>query len=249
MIAKSDKDIRGIMEAGKVAADVLRKVASRVRPGITTRQLDIIGEEHMLRHSARSAPKLSYNFPGATCISILPEIAHGIPGSRVVKSGDMVNIDVSLELNGYFADTGMSVPVEIEDPRAHEICSVCLQARDSAVAAAKAGGRINEIGKAVEWVATSYGLTMIKNLCGHGLGRSLHEAPSNILNYYDKYERGKLNPGQVIAIEPFISEGPETVLNCEYNDWALVVPAGFYVAQFEHTIIVLEDRVMIATEL
>ena len=224
-------------------------MASRVRPGITTARLDIIGEELMKRYGANSAPRVSYNFPGATCISILPEVAHGIPGSRIISSGDMVNIDVSVELHGYFADTGMSVPVEIDDPGAHEICAVCVQARDKAIASVKAGGRVNDIGRAVETVAKSYGLAIIKNLCGHGLGRSLHEAPESILNYYSREQRGRLNPGQVIAIEPFISEGPEIVENCGYNDWALVVPKGFYVAQFEHTIITLEDRTLIATEM
>jgi len=203
----------------------------------------------MIHYGARSAPKVAYSFPGATCISILPEIAHGIPGDRQVEAGDMVNIDVSVELKGYFADTGMSIPVEIEDPRAHEICGICREARDAAIGAAQARGKVFEIGKAVEQVAKSYGLTVIKNLCGHGLGRNLHEAPENILNYYSKQERGKLNPGQVIALEPFISEGPEVVENCGYNEWALVVPKGFYVAQFEHTVIVMEDGNLRATEL
>jgi methionyl aminopeptidase len=190
---------------------------------------------------------VAYNFPGATCISILPEVAHGIPGSRLIAAGDMVNIDVSVELNGYFADTGMSVPVEIEDPKAQRMCRICLEAREAAVAAAKPGGKINEIGKAVEGVAKFYGMTMIKNLCGHGLGRKLHEAPECILNYYSKQEKGKLNHGQVIALEPFISEAPDTVENCGYNDWALVVPPGFYVVQFEHTVIVGEKGNILAT--
>jgi len=249
MIVKTDKDIKGILEAGKIAAEVLHKMAQRLRPGITTGQLDKIGEEIMLRYGARSAPRVAYAFPGATCISILPEVAHGIPGTREIHGGEMVNIDVSVELNGYFADTGMSIPVEIEDERAHEICRVCLKARDAAVAAAKAGEKVNEIGKAVEQVAKSYDLTMIKNLCGHGLGRTLHEPPENILNYYSKQERGRLQQGHVVALEPFISEGPETVVNCGYNEWALVVPGGYYVAQFEHTVIVLEDGNVLATVL
>ncbi|MDR0468577.1 MAG: type I methionyl aminopeptidase [Peptococcaceae bacterium] len=247
MIVKSDKDLQGILEAGKIASEVMHKMASRIRPGITTGQLDMIGEEMMQRYGARSAPKVAYNFPGATCISILPEVAHGIPGSRQIKAGDMVNIDVSVELKGYFADTGMSVPVEIEDPKAQKICQVCLEARQAAIGAAKPGGRINEIGKAVEKVANAYGMTMIKNLCGHGLGRKLHEAPECILNYFSRRERGKLNPGQVIALEPFISEAPDMVENCGYNEWALVVPAGYFVVQFEHTVIVEESGNILAT--
>ena len=249
MIVKSDKDINGILEAGKVAAEAMRKMSERIRPGMTTGQLDMIGEQVMARYGARSAPQVMYRFPGATCISILPEVAHGIPGSRVIKAGDMVNIDVSVELDGYFADTGMSIALEIEDQRAHDVCRVCLQARDAAIAAAVVGGRVNAIGSAVEEVATAHKLTMIKNLCGHGLGRSLHEAPESILNYYSRQERGKLSHGHVIAIEPFISEKPELVSNCDYDEWALVVPAGYYVAQYEHTIIVLREGNMLVTEL
>ena len=249
MIVKTDKDIKGILEAGKIAAEALRKMASRIRPGITTGQLDRIGEELMLRYGASSAPRVAYNFPGATCISILPEIAHGIPGPRQVKAGDMVNIDVSVVYQGYYGDAGMSIPVEIEDPRAARICQICMEAREAAIAAAKPGGKVNEIGKAVEALAQSYGLTVIKNLCGHGLGRALHEEPANILNYYSKQEKGRLKPGQVIALEPFISEGPEAVEDCGYNAWALVIPEGFYVAQFEHTVIVMEEGNILATVL
>ena len=249
MIVKTDKDIKGILEAGKIAGEVLHKMAQRIRPGITTGQLDRIGEEIMIRYGARSAPKVAYSFPGATCISILPEVAHGIPGDRQIKAGDMVNIDVSVERNGYFADTGMSIPVESEDQNAFEICRISREARAAAIGAAKPGGKVNEIGKAVEMVANEYGMTVIKNLCGHGLGRRLHEAPENILNYYSRQERGKLNPGQVIAIEPFISEGPEAVENSGYNEWALVVPKGYYVAQFEHTLIVTEEGNILATEI
>ena len=159
----------------------------------------------------------------------------------------MVNIDVSVELNGYFADTGMSVPVEIEDPKAQRICQISMEARAAAVSAARPGGKISEIGKAVEQVTVSYGMTMIKNLCGHGLGRKLHESPENILNYFSKQEKGRLHTGHVIALEPFISEGPEIVENCGYNNWALVVPAGYYVAQFEHTVIVTDNGNILAT--
>jgi methionyl aminopeptidase len=247
MIVKSEKDIKGILAAGKVAAEVMRKMADRLRPGITTGQLDRMGEDMMRRYGARSAPQLAYHFPGATCISVIPEVAHGIPGSRIIQAGDLVNIDVSVELNGYFGDNGMSVPVELEDPTALRVCAVALEARAAAIAAAKPGGRVNEIGRAVEGVVKAHGFTVIKNLCGHGLGRGLHEAPGNILNYYSRQERGKINPGQVLALEPFVSDGPEMVEDCGYNDWALVVPKGHYVAQFEHSIIVLEGQTIIAT--
>ena len=247
MIVRNDKDIKGILEAGKIAAEVLQKMVARIRPGITTSQLDRIGEELMIRYGAKSAPRTEYKFPGATCISILPEVAHGIPGSRIIKAGDMVNIDVSIVLNGYYCDTGMSIPLEIEDPRALKICEVSRAARDAAIASAKPGGKINDVGKAVETLANAHGYTVIKNLCGHGLGKALHESPSNILNYFSKHERGKFSPGQVIALEPFISEGPEHVQDGGYNEWALVVPPGYYVAQYEHTIILLENNTIIAT--
>ena len=247
MIVRNYKDIQGILEAGKVAAEVLAKMVSRIRPGMSTGQLDRIGEEAMLRLGAASAPKEAYKFPGATCISILPEVAHGIPGSRIIKAGDMVNIDVSVVYNGYYSDTGMSVPVELDDPRALRICQVSKAARDVAIAAAKPGRKINEVGRAVEAFAREQGYTVIKNLCGHGLGRTLHESPSNILNYYSKQEKGTFAVGQVIALEPFISEKPEMVQDGGYNEWVLVVPEGFYVAQHEHTIILFENETVVAT--
>jgi len=246
LIVRDEKDIQGLLEAGKVAAEVLYKMASRLRPGITTGQLDRIGEEAMTRYGARSAPKVMYNFPGATCISVIPEVAHGIPGNRVIQAGDLVNIDVSVELNGYYGDNGMSIPVELEDPRALKVCEVCLKARDAVVQAAKPGLKINELGRAVETIARAHDMKIIKNLCGHGLGRSLHEDPEMILNYYSKKERGQLALGQVIALEPFISDGPEFVIEGD-NDWVLVVPQSHYVAQYEHTVIVLEDQTIITT--
>lgn len=246
MIVTNEKEIKGLIEAGKVAAEVLQKMVQRLRPGITTGQLDRIGEELMIKYGARSAPKVMYNFPGATCISVIPEVAHGIPGNRIIQAGDLVNIDVSVELNGFFGDNGMTVPVELEDPHALKVCKVCLEARDAVVSKAKPGLKINELGKTVETVARDNQLKVIKNLCGHGLGLSLHEAPETILNYYSKQEKGKLALGQVVALEPFISNGPEFVFEGD-NEWALVVPQGYYVAQYEHTIIVLEGETIITT--
>ena len=247
MIVKTEQDLKGVMAAGRVSAEILHKMASRLRPGITTGQLDRIGEEMMHRYGARSAPKVMYNFPGATCISILPEVAHGIPGDRLIKAGDVVNIDVSVELNGYYGDNGMTVPVETEDPVILQICAVSREARDAAIAAAKPGQKINVIGQAVESVARAHGLTVIKNLCGHGLGRALHEEPESILNYYSHLERGKIRAGHVLALEPFISNGPTHVDDGGYDSWALVIPRGYYVAQYEHTIVVLEDETIITT--
>jgi len=247
MIITSDKDLKGIVEAGKVAGEVLRKMVSRCRPGITTGQLDRIGEELMHHYGARSAPRVMYNFPGATNISIIPEIAHGIPGDRVIEPGTMVNIDVSIELNGYYGDNGMSIPVELDDPDALKVLSAAKEARAAAIAAAKPGGRLNEIGKAVEEVAAKHNLTILKNLCGHGVGHSLHEYPDLILNYYNRFERTKLACNQVIALEPFISDGPWEVKDGGYDDWTLVVPKGHWAAQFEHTIIVVEGNNIITT--
>lgn len=246
MIVKNEQDIKGLIEAGKVAAEVLHKMAKRLRPGITTGQLDMIGEEVMRHYGANSAPRLMYNFPGATCISVIPEVAHGIPGDRVIKAGDLVNIDVSIELNGYYGDNGMSIPVELEDPMALKVCEVCLKARDAVVQTAKPGLKINELGRSVEKVAKAHDMKIIKNLCGHGLGRTLHEEPETILNYYSRHEKGNLALGQVIALEPFISDGPEFVIEGD-NDWVLVVPQSHYVAQFEHTIILLENETIITT--
>lgn len=248
MIISSEEELQQLKIIGRIVALALREMLSQVRPGITTAELDRIGEEVLQAHGARPAPVLVYDFPKATCISVNDEVAHGIPGDRVLKPGDLLNIDVSAELNGYFGDTGASTFIEPADSCFKLLCDCSRQALDAAIAASKAGSNMNRIGKAIQREAAKNGFTVIKNLYGHGIGRNIHEEPVNILTYYDPGITDLLTNGLVLAIESFVSTGAEEVINTA-DGWTLKTPDASYVAQFEHTIVVTKGQPLILTAL
>src|SRR5690606_32889949 len=187
--------------------DCLQYMGSKIEPGMTTAELDGLGAEFLARHGARSAPELTYKFPGTTCISINHEIAHGVPGDRRIEAGDLVNIDVSAEMNGFFADTGGSFIVPPETKVKRHLCDATRGALKAAMRQAKANSPINLIGKAIEETAAEHKLTVIRNLGSHGVGRALHEEPKFIAPYFDTRDKRRLKEGMVITIEPFISTG------------------------------------------
>lgn len=164
MTVESQQDIDGILNAGRVVARVRDAMLSAVEPGMTTAELDGVGEELLARFGARSAPRITYDFPGATCISVNDEAAHGVPGSRVIRAGDVVNIDVSAELDGYFADTGATIVVPPVTSVKARLCHATRMALQHSVAEARAGAPINRIGKAIQRTAKAHGFKVIKNL-------------------------------------------------------------------------------------
>jgi len=247
MSIDNDLDLQGLKKIGAIVAGALQLMIRRLEPGITTAELDTIGATYLEQYGARSAPQLAYNFPGATCISINEEVAHGIPGKRVVKAGDMVNIDVSAERNGYFADTGASTPVGPVPERYRRLCSTTRQALNDALGKARADKPLNVIGKAIEKRANRTGFGIITNLCGHGVGRSLHEAPGFIPSFYDRSDKRMLREGMVIAIEPFLTTGPPMVSEGE-DGWTLKTLHGHVAAQYEHTIVITRNKPIIITQ-
>ena len=171
MSIDSEKDLKKLAAIGKIVAVVRDEMVKQVKPGITTKELDEIGKRVLRNYGAHSAPMCEYNFPGYTCISVNDEAAHGIPGAKILKRGDSVNIDVSAELNGYFADTGATVVVDNADQLKNNLCECSKSALLKAIAKVKAGTPINRIGKAIYDEAASNGFKVIKNLAGHGIGR------------------------------------------------------------------------------
>ncbi len=246
MTIENQNDVDGIMNAGRVVAKVRDAMLAAVEPGMTTAELDQLGAALLESMGARSAPRLTYDFPGATCISINEEAAHGIPGKRVVQAGDIVNVDVSAELAGYFADTGGTTVVPPVSKTKARLCHATKLALRNALAEARAGAPINRIGKAIERTAKSYRFKTIKNLAGHGIGRSLHEEPEGIVSYFDRQDTRRLRLGQVIAIEPFLSTR-STVVSETADGWTLAGHPDNLSAQFEHTIIVTKGAPIIAT--
>ena len=184
-------------------------------------------------------------FLGYTCISVNEEVAHGIPGSRIIQEGDIVNIDVSGSKNGYFADTGVSIVVGEGDEALINMCKVAKEAFEEGIKKANPGSKKSRIGKVVYQTARKRGFTVIKNLTGHGVGRSIHESPEYIFNYYETEGDELLQEGMVIAVEPFISTLEEEVFE-KGDGWTYITEKSF-VAQYEHTIILTKDGPIITT--
>lgn len=245
MIAKTEEDINGLKEIGKIVAFIRDELVRRTIPGITTKELDDIAGELFAREGAVSAPKSEYDFPGYTCISVNEEVAHGIPGDRVIQEGDLVNIDVSGSKNSYFADTGISFVVGEGEEVLTKLCDAAKQAFEAGLKKAKPGSKKSGIGKAVFQTAKQHGFTVIKNLTGHGIGHTIHEAPDHIYNYNDTSDDELLKEGMVIAFEPFISTLEEEVFQKD-DGWTFAT-AKSSVAQLEHTIILTKNGPIIIT--
>lgn len=248
MTIDSPNDIVGLKQIGRIVALTIKTMKEQVRPGITTAELDEIGAEVLSQYGARSAPQLAYRFPGVTCISINDEAAHGIPGKRAVQPGDLVNIDVSAELDGYFGDAAVTVPVPPVDSFRHNLVRCSQMTLQKAIVAAHAGQRINEIGRLIEKEAERCGFTTIRDLGGHGVGRGIHEEPHDIANYYNPRDRRILAEGQVLTIEPFITPKAHRVKTAQ-DGWTLKTMDGGYSAQFEHTIVITRGKPIITTVL
>jgi methionyl aminopeptidase len=246
MTIDSPADLAGLKRAGRVVGLALKEMKHSVRPGITTAELDAIGAAVLTRYGARSAPQLAYNFPGITCISINNEAAHGIPGSRAVRPGDLVNLDVSVELDGYFADAGLTVAVPPVDSTRHNLVRCTQRALDRAMAVARAGQRFNEIGRAIEMEANNCGFTTLRDLGGHGVGRGIHEDPHNILCFDNPADTRVLMEGAVLTIEPFLTTGARFV-RTEPDGWTLTTADGSLSAQFEHTLVITQGKPVIIT--
>ncbi|MBS1528008.1 MAG: type I methionyl aminopeptidase, partial [Bacteroidetes bacterium] len=196
---------------------------------------------------ARSAPVLTYDFPGHTCISINREIAHGIPtAEKMLREGDLVNIDVSAELDGYWADNGGSFVLGRDIHGHARLVETSKKILKKAISNIKGGVRISEIGRLIETEAKKVGYTVIKNLTGHGVGRSLHEEPHEIANYGDRFNIGRFKKNSVVAIETFISTR-STIAETGADGWTLRGNKGGFVAQHEHTIMVTGGEPLIFT--
>jgi methionyl aminopeptidase len=240
------QDVEGLKRIGAVVAAARDAMGAQVAPGVTTAELDAIGKEILDRHGARSAPQLAYGFPGVTCISVNDHIAHGIPSrARVLREGDLINIDVSAELDGYWADTGASFPVGAVSAQASALLRATRLALEDGMLEAQAGKPLRNIGRAVERRAKRCGFRVVRNLCGHGVGRHIHEDPQ-VPNTFNPKDRHVLQEGLVITIEPFLTTGATIAVEGD-DGWTLRTPDGSRGAQFEHTMIITRGRPIVVT--
>ncbi|WP_391203967.1 type I methionyl aminopeptidase [Psychrobacillus sp. L4] len=248
MIVQTNEELEALKKIGRIVAEIRDAMRAATKPGITTKEIDEIGGKLFEQNGAISGPMGEYDFPGYTCISVNEEVAHGIPGSRVIKEGDIVNIDVSGSYAGYFSDTGISFVVGDGYEEKEKLCAVAESAFNRAMLKVKAGSRLNQIGKAVAREAKENGLHVIMNLTGHGIGKSLHEAPQHVLNYYDAWDPTILKEGMVLAVEPFISQKAEHIVESG-DGWTFVTPDKSLVAQIEHTIVVTKEGPLLLTKI
>lgn len=246
MTIQSPSDIEALRRIGGIVARVREAMLAAARPGMTTAALDAIGEHMLAEAGARSAPRLVYDFPGATCISVNEEAAHGVPGARVLRAGDVLNVDVSAELDGYFADTGGTRVLPAAAARDTRLCHAARTALAEAMKVARAGLPLNGIGAAIESTARRFGFRVIENLASHGVGRALHEEPGQIAGYYDPEDTRVLHEGLVITIEPFISTRTRIVDEAA-DGWTLVGARGNRSAQYEHTMIITREEPIVVT--
>lgn len=246
MSIESEQDLLALQKIGRIVANCLQVMGRALEPGMTTRDLDEIGGKYLEFHGATSAPKLTYNFPGSTCISVNEQAAHGIPGDKALAAADLVNIDVSAELNGYFADTGGSFIIPPESNLKRNLCLATKRALELAIEQAQAGKLLSGIGRAIETHARKNNLTVIRNLGSHGVGRALHEEPGFIPGYYDPKDKRVLSENLVITIEPFLSTGAHEVFDTD-DGWTLTTSKKHLTAQYEHTMVITKGRPLIMT--
>ncbi|MEH6305431.1 type I methionyl aminopeptidase [Olivibacter sp. CPCC 100613] len=247
MSISKESELLGMAKIGEVVAITLKKMQAYAKPGMTTKELDDFGAGILAAYGAKSAPALSYGFPGCTCISINSEIAHGIPSPAcVLQEGDLVNIDVSAELNGFWADNGGSFILGKDVQGKAHLINTSKRILQLAINHIKGGVRISDIGELIEKEAKKEGYKVIKNLAGHGIGRSLHEEPDNILNYKDRFDRRRFKKNSVVAIETFITTASTLAIE-QADGWTLVGNKGGYAAQHEHTIVVTDGKPLILT--
>jgi methionyl aminopeptidase len=245
MSIRSQAEFEKLRVIGRIVRQALDKTAAAVRPGITTGELDEIGASVLGQNGAESAPPKVYGFPGALCISVNDEAIHGIPGRRVVRSGDLIKLDLVAEKDGFYADAAVTIRAGEVSVTADALARCAASAFYLALRSARAGNRVYEIGRVVERETKRCGFRVIRDLCGHGVGRTIHEPPS-IPNYHEPRLRTRLTEGLVITIEPIISAGDgKGVL--QPDRWTIRTADGSLSAHYEHTVVITNGEPILLT--
>lgn len=248
MIIKTEEELQGIKTVSKAVATTLRKMRDYAQPGMSTKEIDEYGRQLLENLGARSAPFETYNFPGYSCISVNEAFAHGVPSNKIIlKNGDLINIDVSAELGGFWSDNGCSFLVGEDVYGLQHLVDTSRTILLESISKISSGVNISDIGRFIAHSAKKEGYTVIHNLGGHGIGRSLHEDPGAILNYYDKHDKfRRFRKDSVVAIETFIAT-KSTIAETASDGWTFIGNKGGFVAQHEHTILITSEQPIILT--
>jgi methionyl aminopeptidase len=245
MSIESYDQLLALKHVGHICHLALAAMAPFVRPGVTTLEIANVGAQVMRENGARSAPAMVYGFPGEICISVNDEAVHGIPGPREIQFGDLVKLDVTFEKNGYMGDAAITVPVEPASDESRRLARCAEGAFHHAMRVAKPQTRVNEIGRTVEREVLRSGFSVIHALCGHGIGRTIHEPPG-VPNFPDLASRDRLTPGLVITVEPIIAMGTGRCATAD-DGWTERTIDGSLAAHFEHTIVITEKAPILLT--
>jgi len=248
MSISNELELAGMQKASEAVAFALKQMINYAQVGMSTKELDEYGAKILSEFGAKSAPKLTYGFPGWTCISVGNEFCHGIPSEkRLLKEGDLINIDVSAELDGFWSDNGASFVLGQDINKHQKLVDASKEILRKAISNIKGGVKIADIGHVMETEARKRGFRIIKNLGGHGIGRSLHEQPDELMNYRNKHDTRRFRKNSVVAIETFISTS-STYATELYDGWTMVGNNGGFMAQHEHTIVVTDAAPIILTK-
>jgi methionyl aminopeptidase len=255
IILKSAREIELMRRAGAIVADVLDRVCAMVAPGVTTAELNAEAERLIAAAGGEALfkgvvnPAARFPFPAALCISVNEEVVHGIPGPRVLRSGDVVSIDCGVRLNGYCGDAARSVAVGPVSADAKRLLHVTEQALELAIREIRPQRMWSEIAAQIQQLVESAGMSVIREFVGHGIGRDMHEEPK-VPNYHDRAQRRhdfRLEPGMTLAVEPMVALGGAGVQYADADAWAIVTKDGRFAAHFEHTLAVTEGGVSVLT--
>lgn len=247
MIITKNSEWEGMQQVSDAVAQTLKAMKDFAQAGMSTKELDDFGARLLKEYGANSAPYETYKFPGFTCISVGKEFCHGIPSNkRILQEGDLINIDVSAELNGFWSDNGASFIIGEDKNNHQKLVNASKEILRKAISQIKTGVRISDVGYVMETEAKLLGFTVIRNLCGHGVGRSLHEEPNGITNYKYYLNLDRFKKNSVVAIETFIATHSSRAITTR-DGWTMVGNKGGYMAQHEHTVVVTDDEPIILT--
>jgi methionyl aminopeptidase len=242
---KNAAEVSRIREASAILSRTLQELAALVREGVATAELDDFARETLRRRGGEPAFLGYNNFPASLCVSVNEQVIHGIPGKRKLRAGDIVGLDIGINLGGYFSDTAVSLPVgEVSAERAH-LLAVTRECLARAVRAAVPGSRISEVSTAVQEHARANGFEVVRQFCGHGVGFALHEEPQ-VPNYVSSGPNPRLKPGMVLALEPMLNAGTWEVEVLE-DEWTVVTADRRDSAHFEHTVAIHKDHTEVLT--
>ena len=241
----SPDELEGMRRAGHVTRLTLDALARQVRAGITTAQLDAVAAAMFEKHGARSAPAMVYRFPGHVLVSVNDEIVHGVPGPRILRRGDLVKLDVTVEKDGYFADAARTVIVGSGGATARRLAACVRAAFRAGASVARAGTPVKEVGRAVQSAVEREGFAVVRGLCGHGIGRTIHEEPS-VPNTCHPWQTDVLTEGLVITIEPMIAAGSSRPVD-DVDGWTIRTADGSLSAHHEHTLVITHSEPLILT--